>query len=860
MLNIDKEREEYILKLDSQINGIEKILKLNSNGLIKENLRNELQKIKEKALEIKRKLKNNEFEIAIVGLEKSGKSSFANAFIENNILPTDDERCTYTSTCIKYGYNTANVVFYSVQEFNRSFREKLELMNISGFENMSYNTLSIEDYKSKFEGLPENIRREHEDKSNEDISEIIKHKDSLGDFLGLPPKTFTGYQLEEDYFQEFIRNPAKARAVKEITICSDKLENLKNAIIYDVPGFNSPTKLHEEQSIEKMKKADAIILIAKADEPSLTDSELKILRRNTDDDGINFTDKLFVFANKADRATNIDKNMVTIKNEFIEKRKIISKENEDRIFFGSAKAHLQAQGKLIEQGTNCLDTINSMKTLPNGDGIEAIRNALELYNETVRFQLLKIKINKINNDVKNLFSQMKIEYLNKDNGLEAYSMNNELLTEMLRTVPSIIEEKLKIYRNEVRTFNNKNKLLTKKIIELISNLITNENYDISLSELQKQIDELGGVSGSENVEEVDIKIRKYKFEKIYSDFYEQILNIANNEHKECYDKILNIFLESFEVTPENYFYEEIKKRMEEYLSVYNRNNENGYYKCLIERFSRDIFEILIYYPYGGDARLHKFLEEIDSLFSLAVFYRDEDISEPFWNVAPKNQPLIYMLLFHEYGGIAKTSKEAITLFKQLTGIVEDNEEIFNLIKLITQVDVKNSISIISTLFDSFDKTSPNMDKLYESKMLLNNKYKEMENNNLICKIDISDKKQLTKIYKEYHSRKGLNLKEYSDVISEFSEDIKILKSILLKATVSAINIEKPFIAYEIKRIDDILKGINNREYSAPFYDFIQQNINYIKSEEYKDIEEREAIRKLNTAIVTEIDNILLEMK
>lgn len=82
------EREEYIAKLEQQIQVIDSILKMNSGTIVSAKLRKQLKDFKIEDETVLRKLKNNEFEIAIVGLEKAGKSTFANALMENNLLPT----------------------------------------------------------------------------------------------------------------------------------------------------------------------------------------------------------------------------------------------------------------------------------------------------------------------------------------------------------------------------------------------------------------------------------------------------------------------------------------------------------------------------------------------------------------------------------------------------------------------------------------------------------------------------------------------------------------------------------------------------------------------------------------------------
>jgi ribosome biogenesis GTPase A len=51
------------------------------------------------------RLKKREFRIAVVGLEKAGKSTFINAWLECDLLPAKGGRCTFTTTQI---YSVSN--------------------------------------------------------------------------------------------------------------------------------------------------------------------------------------------------------------------------------------------------------------------------------------------------------------------------------------------------------------------------------------------------------------------------------------------------------------------------------------------------------------------------------------------------------------------------------------------------------------------------------------------------------------------------------------------------------------------------------------------------------------------------------
>jgi hypothetical protein len=58
-------------------------------------------------------------------LEKAGKSTFANALIDNYVLPSAPERCTFTTTRLVSGSDKATVEFYTEIEFNKIFQEML---------------------------------------------------------------------------------------------------------------------------------------------------------------------------------------------------------------------------------------------------------------------------------------------------------------------------------------------------------------------------------------------------------------------------------------------------------------------------------------------------------------------------------------------------------------------------------------------------------------------------------------------------------------------------------------------------------------------------------------------------------------
>ena len=193
MAMYEEEKQSYIDKLGRQIMTLGQILGVESCGLITAEVRGRLEELKRKAENYKRKLEKNEFEIAIVGLEKAGKSTFANALMGNDILPSKEERCTYTSTRIcssDDGKDTAVVEFFSRSEFDEKFGGQLKKMGIEGAESYHYEAVSLDEYRRMFDNLGDDTKGIYRSSFNEDVEMSFRYKDNLSKFIGSEPLTF----------------------------------------------------------------------------------------------------------------------------------------------------------------------------------------------------------------------------------------------------------------------------------------------------------------------------------------------------------------------------------------------------------------------------------------------------------------------------------------------------------------------------------------------------------------------------------------------------------------------------------------------------------------------------------------------
>lgn len=845
MENMTTEKQAYIKKLGQQITAMGRILGMDSGSVLSGEAKARLQNLKEEAERLKRKLETNEFEIAIVGLEKAGKSTFANALMQkSNLLPTDDQRCTFTSTLITYDGRgeSASVSFYSSEKFNRDFRDKLSKLDIKNAERYSYDTLDLSLFRQMCEKEISSDRRKLYGDMIDDIENVIQYRDEISALLNKPDKAFDASRMEE--LRPFITDVKKAYAVSMVRICSPALQHMPNAVIYDVPGFNSPTELHKIQTRERMESADAIIVVASGKEPSITGESLKILQES-DGEGNRLSDKLFVFANKTDGATDIRKNMDVTFHEWIEKWQFLSEARKKRIVFGSALLYLERLDNREGIATRSLG--NRFDELPDGDGVDEIRRRMEDYNRHERFDVLKRRINRLQSEITGVFSQMHAAYGETD--IPGYSEEHmRLATELTARAPSAAKRDLKTIRQEMIERFNRDKPLSERIFSYIDDNITAEKYLIENDEIEIARKDSLLTDVAPEIRKIDEKIREARFNRMYDDFSENVISLASAYHQEYTEHILNALLSAMEVSDSSPFYEELKSQLAAELAPWRGSERtDDQYQSLIEQFSRDLYETLIYCPYTEE-RLRKFYENADRFFALSVFYRAPDAKDElaYIRIAPEKQPLCKMLLFHEYRNLSEKLNRLVGVVSKKVKLPPGIEAELNRALYALEGDVERGEEILDKKF------SKAADKSDEFKLnLLRSAIEE------ICAMSgptpsIADKEAFISYYKGYHNslRKGLITQE--EMKEDFQADVEILRDVLLNAFVSAISMDRPFIKRESKSIEDIMDYAD----SEKFREFLRLNFRKIKYAETERLDRAERERRQNQDIAREVDSIL----
>ncbi len=856
-----EERNEYSKKLESQIKGIDELIALPST-IITQSRIEELKKIRNKAVKCKRKIDNGEFEIAIIGLEKSGKSTFANAIIENDTLPVADSRCTYTSSSIQYGEKDhAEVYFLQPNEFFADFTDKLKMVGIKNNQTISFDSLSLDKYQQLYE---QEGNKQYETTLNKDIENILKYKDSITYWLGKNKKEYDN--LDNQEFKDFIVSPKASFAAKQIVIQTSKLEGMKNAILYDVPGFDSPTAFMKEQTKKFMKEADAVLFVARANEPSIkgTDGSLfKEYIQETDDDGTTLAEKLFPFANKADyinkeiRTVDGTKVEISVKEKIEENINTLFRgleefckfTNKERIVVGSAQGCLERLGKVANNGI-----CDKLKEAGYNDGIKEIKDKLAEYNKNERFPILKNRINRIQTEIEKLFSDI----LENNKDIENRNVSTEErwdIQQDLLDQKTYIIQKLNDLWTEIKEDLSK-KPLSKALTEKLGKWQSGDDgdnskienfkdfkitkYEVTDDELKRTAIDCSVDQGGDNFKDIDVALRSKRIESIRNDFNKLVLDLAIAEHDKYDKQIKEILTKGLDIDESNPFYKEIIENLDKYLKDIKKNIEyNGYYKSLIDRFSINIIELLIKRPFELERKTQYFDLLQDNFYMLASVDDGKDVDRPI-----NSQPLFSLILKHEDRYIKDLNWKSVFETIEKYKVKVPN----NLVKpLIEQFIPFGDISVVVELVDKClgsmcDDTTTNEEKLTTLQ------------NNLKYELSKRDDDDFESFYKRH---KIDSLEAIQDILND---DIKILNYVLIHVVVKAISLETPFNTLENDFIQNIKQDIEKTNKESQFKKFIKLNFDKIAHEQLKDITRKEEDLKRISEAVGIIKEILSNIK
>lgn len=878
-MSFDQEKEQLIARIDQRNALIDELVSQNYKaGLLNTEQVSVLEDFKSKNQKFRHKLVSNEFEIAIVGLEKAGKSTFANALIKNNVLPSAPERCTFTSTRLVSGGDKASVTFYTETEFEEIFQEllgeikyttnsqsesrvgvlvqglsdaeenhlddlqkrrnnlldhpermpsehkrtarlkeldaQIESLEAKKFglaqqeparvpvpAKVSFRTLALADFERYFHNLEEKdpaLYKSHIGKTDEEIKDILKVRDRLT--LDGKTLTFSGEELKTDKFQAYIKgeqkgqDTAKPRSVKKIEIESSELKQLENAIIYDVPGFDSPTKIHIRQTEERLKAADAIILVTNVGtNPSLQGTTLGVITKNTDEDGIKLSEKLFVFGNQLDRVNeeaHIQGNARILEGDVIKYN--IGVRN--RVFTGSAYKYLSEHG--IIQPVKLKHEVDS--------GIDQIREALTAYYQTDRFQLLKRKINDNNQKL-----QAKLqEVLDSLDLSEVVSQDSEQ-AKITKTAYKAVEENLKEELQKLRD-TLKNEILDDSYFSnKFRQSVHDQAYfnDLTEEEFERiRILEDDSVRRDLAINNINQTIRKRLHKQYLEDFNHLIKQMTDYKINEVEIRLLQVFTAA--IASENpVVYSEIEPMCKKYIHKVTHEVAHGEnsFTYLLERFSRDVFDVLLASPVLSQDRKNRYLECVNEYVYLDSYYSKGTGVLVNIVLSQKQQRLLGV----DLDSLGKIVSGVLSQAKHLNAAAAVID------KLVEYSGVLKDASPMLMV-----KEPSGVDKILEGATRSNSQ---------------------------------------ADVLKEINVDIGNLKDVLVKAVVPAANMELAFLNGVDKQVKRLIAAFESR--SSHFADdwdtFIAKVVPIIKSGEFSRINDRIEAYKLREQLVGMIQQALI---
>ncbi|MGZ8183003.1 MAG: dynamin family protein [Methylobacter sp.] len=335
------------------------------------------------------RLHANRFEVAVIGLEKAGKSALLNAWLGQEILPSARERCTFTSTEIWSAQTEQDQLLY-IQYYSKEEISKLQLQRSDAL-------LGI---------LGERERKEIQ----EDFDDTEKHLSQILVFCKQKAgfsQHFTDIgEISEQLQSAVFKNRAQSLAIKRIQLKTVRLRSDRDIIFHDVPGFNSGILMHAEQATERLKSCDAIIYAKEMKQPSITGPEKEMLViADSEDPSVKVSDKVFVVLTQADAMDD----QIDFKETYTKHRSYWPSVPERRLIPVCARAHL------VEFGIPSEDTLRraksaddkaKMKKLGINDGMLALKESINYYIDHERSGVLERRCDALVSGIRQIANEM----------------------------------------------------------------------------------------------------------------------------------------------------------------------------------------------------------------------------------------------------------------------------------------------------------------------------------------------------------------------------------------------------------------------------------------------------------------------
>lgn len=476
-------------------------------------------------------IKDEKFKIFVTGEAKSGKSTFINAFLGEDILPTDSIQCTSSIIEIKKSRDNKKRLIYKTANNIENIIEKDEEIKI--FLNK---TVAVEDeYRDiPFNTINDNFLIKYKGKYNEE---------RINNFLKTIERDRPEHLSKEKY-EDIIRKYIKNKTWSEIKvkiILEYPLDELKEVTIIDTPGVGAEGSIGE-MTQSYIEDADAIIFVKSIiGEDVESSSFVNFFKKNIRD--IQKETVFLVFSRKnqeeEEKIENAKDRIKQVYKELYEKQNIYILDSltelhrRDYEKFGTSEELLEHFKNILSNkkdnmisGEYTLFTLNS-------------NNELEIFNEKM---LEWSDFDKFRNRIADFIS--KAYYYKLQQFLINLKKKSEVKITMLR---SMVNEFRELEEKKDENFKEKLENIMLSIKEQKDKVERLEN--IINSEIPKIVEDFLGVDDNSIINKTPIELAENFLKKIKNISYsyeEQYRNEIEKEIKNFIDDFQRKFKEIFE--------------------------------------------------------------------------------------------------------------------------------------------------------------------------------------------------------------------------------------------------------------------------------------------------------------------------
>ena len=808
---------EILKYVEKYTDILDEIGNIKDRVLIEDSSKNLFNKINNKLNSRKARLKKPKFEVAIIGLEKAGKSTFANALLKDDYLPQAPNRCTYTTTTIESSKenNRATISFYTKNEFLESFQATCKDIEL---QNIDFETITLDSFEKI---LQEKSALFQNSNNADDIRAIIKNRDDIKKYLDKSDEIIESNI--KNSIKPFIVDEKIARAVKNINILSNEFKDFDDMVLYDVPGFDSPTKFHMEQAKKYLLRADAVILLLSiAENVSFTKMLADYIKDVKDEDGTTLKRKLIIGATKFDFHIhgNKDEDLKGIE----ERKELLIKEckkfdiyKEENFFLTSPLSYLEglkamnsdkAHSKIINLGLNdgVLDIRKRVVDFFNNEAIDVLKDAIAIDVQECKTFLLEFRKNNNTEDLH--------EKINE----EEYDLKIKKINEISKQLLDIVVDKQKFVK-EQNDFNIQKSIIEKmETIWLDQIKISDEKRESLIKEITQD--------NTEKVGEFQSKLRPVIYAKSLELMKKMIAEAIEDKSFNVINSFKEEILKVFNINSEKE--NKLKEKLSEIIDKHSYNSKS--YEPLLDRFLIDIFKIMIEYPIAtskNDERFKAFKESEQSIESLLVF--DDSYDRELGSLYA--QSLVKKILVHYEDIKFEDIKNKLIQYKDL---FVHNLSIDDLAS-----SLMNKKISLRTLDNFIEKSKDKLKNLVADSIIHN--ISEFAPKNIYAELFDNAQKSHT----------------YIQVQEEINKDIDLLKEIISNIVLKAAKIEKPFINSLNNQIESIRIDLNSDE--SELKKLIDINIRFIARDEYNNLKNdpilNEIIKNISIKIKDAIDTI-----